>query len=367
MQLRPRTRVYTDSYGTSELLLCIYGKVISRPPTPVLIWLPRSYPIERPIIYVDLETLAGAPHALEQYTSNDGEIRLPLLDDWDAEKNNVCQVVEGLVDLERAARVGGVGTDEIRKISVSPSPRPPSEAAVPPRPPRPPKSFDSTAGSARELSPLPPKIPLREDPPVSRLAYSGPPQIPERPPITYSADLLDSEVSHHQDSRHKEALENLQRTLNELSLKDSQHTEHTIIARKVAIESAVKQFEMNLEYEKASLQRTLSAIENTKAVLNRETEDITQQSEQVHIYEEMHGKNPDPSALVATENAAVGQLYELVARDYALSDTVHTLGRLLNGGTIKLDTFVKKTRGLAREQFLTRMHMQKVITVLGQE
>lgn len=362
-QLRPRTRVYTDSSGTSELLLCIYGNLGSDSSLPVLIWIPRSYRIEHPLIYVDLETLAGAPHALEQYVTANGEIRLPVLEQWNAETNNISDIVESLINLAAPA------ADGVTNASISPPPRPLSESSaphVPPRPPRPPRPFDSSAGASREMSPRPPKIPIREDPLVNRPSHTAAPQIPERPPLTYSADLLDSELGAKHDLRHKEALKNLQRTLNELTLHDSHSVQQNIEARKLAIEAAVKQFELTLDYEKASLQRTFKAIENTTAVLSRETQDIERQAEQVQKYEEIHGETPDPSSLMATENAVLNQLYELVAKDCALTDAVHTLGRLLNAGKIKLDIFVKKTRGLARQQFLIRMHIKKVMNSLGQ-
>ena len=78
------------------------------------------------------------------------------------------------------------------------------------------------------------------------------------------------------------------------------------------------------------------------------------------MYERESGEEIDPSSLVVTQNLALDQLYEVVAKDYALSDTMHVLARLLNRDAVNLDVFVKKTRQLGREQFFTRMHIQKI-------
>lgn len=367
--MRPRTRVYTDSSGTSELLLCIYGKLGIDSSLPVIIWLPKSYPIEHPLIYVDFESAAELPPAYEQYVTANGEIHLPFLQQWDIDENNVSQIIEELVKLERNASAVASVADEVSSLSISPSPRPISETPgpvlppKPPRPPRPPQLPLPTVSSGSDSSPLPPKIPVKESSIGKERPKNTPPEVPQRPPV-YSADLLDSELGANQDQRHKEVLADLQKTLNELSLRDAQDVQQNIEPRKLAIASAVKQFGSTLGYEKASLQRTLDAIKDTKAVLSRETEIIEQHSAQVCEYEELYGETPDPSSLVTTESELVDQLYRLVAKDCALTDTIHTLGRLLNSGVIKLDTFVKKTRALAREQFLVRVHMQKVIIIL---
>nr|2F66_A Chain A, Suppressor protein STP22 of temperature-sensitive alpha-factor receptor and arginine permease [Saccharomyces cerevisiae]2F66_D Chain D, Suppressor protein STP22 of temperature-sensitive alpha-factor receptor and arginine permease [Saccharomyces cerevisiae]2F6M_A Chain A, Suppressor protein STP22 of temperature-sensitive alpha-factor receptor and arginine permease [Saccharomyces cerevisiae]2F6M_C Chain C, Suppressor protein STP22 of temperature-sensitive alpha-factor receptor and argi len=61
----------------------------------------------------------------------------------------------------------------------------------------------------------------------------------------------------------------------------------------------------------------------------------------------------------------LNQLYNLVAQDYALTDTIEALSRMLHRGTIPLDTFVKQGRELARQQFLVRWHIQRITSPLS--
>ncbi|KAI7901444.1 Vps23 core domain-containing protein [Cokeromyces recurvatus] len=54
------------------------------------------------------------------------------------------------------------------------------------------------------------------------------------------------------------------------------------------------------------------------------------------------------------------QLFELVADDNAISDTVYFLAKALNSERIDLATFMKYTRMLSREQFMKRALIKKI-------
>ncbi|CAG8562408.1 13650_t:CDS:2, partial [Ambispora leptoticha] len=54
------------------------------------------------------------------------------------------------------------------------------------------------------------------------------------------------------------------------------------------------------------------------------------------------------------------QLFELVAEDNAIDDTIYYLGKALNSERIDLQTFMKSIRMLAREQFMRRALIQKI-------
>ncbi|KAG0176488.1 hypothetical protein DFQ29_006059 [Apophysomyces sp. BC1021] len=54
------------------------------------------------------------------------------------------------------------------------------------------------------------------------------------------------------------------------------------------------------------------------------------------------------------------QMFELVADDNAIVDTIYYLGEALNSERIDLATFMKCTRSLAREQFMKRALMKKI-------
>ncbi|QLL32118.1 hypothetical protein HG536_0C02870 [Torulaspora globosa] len=360
-QLRPRTRVFTNTNGTSELLLCIYGKLEVGPALPILVWLPMSYPVEHPLLFIDLESAAGSRPCTGRYVAADGEIRLPMLDHWRPELSNLPQLIEELTSINFRNELLLSDTDP-RAWRPSPADSlpdlPPKPPTVPPRP---------TAHVSGPPLPVPPHISASAGLAPITPSHTGPPRIPERPPTAASTDLLDCDINVNENTRHVKAIEHLQQSLREIRLSSSLAAEESLEGRKAAIRNTIKQFEMALAYEEATLQRSFEAIEQTKESLSKQIDAMHRQVEQTAAYESRQGDDPDPSTIIATENNIVGQLYRLVAKDCALSDAFNTLNRLLTNEVIRLDIFVKKTRALAREQFLVRLHIQKVIAQLDRQ
>ncbi|KAL0076313.1 Vps23 core domain-containing protein [Phycomyces blakesleeanus] len=54
------------------------------------------------------------------------------------------------------------------------------------------------------------------------------------------------------------------------------------------------------------------------------------------------------------------QMFDLVADDNAVVDTIYYLSKALNSECIDLATFMKCTRSLAREQFMKRALLKKI-------
>ncbi|QLQ82525.1 hypothetical protein HG537_0H02870 [Torulaspora globosa] len=278
-----------------------------------------------------------------------------MLDHWRPEVNNLSQLIEELTNIN--------SNNELLISDTDPRPwRPSPTNSVPDLPPKPPAvpPRPTTHVSGPPL-PVPPQIPTTAG------VASGPPRIPERPPMAASPDLLDTDISVNENKRHVKAIEHLQQTLKEIRLSSSLAAEESLENRKTAIRNAIKQFELTLAYEQAALQRSSETIDQTKSSLTKEIEAIQRQTEQITAYESRQSDDPDPSTIIATENDIVGQLYRLVAKDCSLSDTFNVLNRLLTNEIIRLDIFVKKTRALAREQFLVRLHIQKVIDQLDHQ
>lgn len=371
-QLRPRTRVYTDSNGISELLLCIYGKLEFTLPVPLLIWIPRTYPLEHPLVYIDLASLQNARPSVGVYVNPNGAVSLPIFAKWRPEVNNILQVVQEVVEIcHHTCLVEPLNYQMEEKVVPHPPIHPAriSTPSLPERPPIPPKPSTPIQSKSYVTDDrpffVPPKLPARENDTSSvPEPSSAPPSLPKRPPTVSAIDLLDSEVVNQEEPMHKKALTELQMALNQMDAMEDQYVKESFQDRTVTVQSAIKQFERMYNFEKERLQSASKSIDDTRASLEREMALIARQSEQVEEYERNRGANPDPSSLAATETVVLSQLYQLVAKDYALSDTIHALARLLNRDTIKLDIFVKKTRELAREQFLTRMHIQKVVSTL---
>ncbi|PUU74511.1 UEV domain-domain-containing protein [Tuber borchii] len=76
---------------------------------------------------------------------------------------------------------------------------------------------------------------------------------------------------------------------------------------------------------------------------------------------------PSVDAVVVGLTVVHAQLYELVTEDRAIEDTIYVLGKALDRERISLDVFLKHTRTLAREQFLLRALVKKIIGQIGIE
>ncbi|CCC69470.1 hypothetical protein NCAS_0C04800 [Naumovozyma castellii] len=217
-------------------------------------------------------------------------------------------------------------------------------------------------------TPLPPKIPLNNS---SISIPISPPKIPKRPTepkLETSFDLLDLTTSGetHEDSTHKKTMIDLQETINALSQADKTYIDSELQGRVGTIESAFQQFEDLYAYETKYISSVKQSIEENKDKLRRETEVVKNEIQNVRNFGNKHLEKgtTDPLWMVSTESAGLNQLYDLVAKDDALSDTINALYQMLNRGVIALDLFVRKSRELAREQFLTRLHIEKITTIL---
>ncbi|GAA6059515.1 hypothetical protein JCM10212_006013 [Sporobolomyces blumeae] len=94
---------------------------------------------------------------------------------------------------------------------------------------------------------------------------------------------------------------------------------------------------------------------------------VVEQGEARMAEYERRGEGVDVDEIVCGSTVVYTQLLDLVAEDAALEDTIYALGRGLNSGTanIDLDQFLKRVRVLAREQFLKRATINKILLGLA--
>ena len=401
-QLRPRTRVFTKEDGTSELLLCLYGSFelndsSSIPAIPILIWIPKQYPLVPPIPYIDLANLNSNKIRIGEHIDSEGKIYLPIFQHWDPRSCNISKMLiellqigsrEHFIQPTQSSSPNGQN-DNTKNVDIK------MQDVRPPLPPKPTLLMKNgpTSSSTSSLSthtdnmrfpvspspsrqqsqlssntPLPPKIPLNNS---SISIPISPPKIPKRPTepkLETSFDLLDLTTSGetHEDSTHKKTMIDLQETINALSQADKTYIDSELQGRVGTIESAFQQFEDLYAYETKYISSVKQSIEENKDKLRRETEVVKNEIQNVRNFGNKHLEKgtTDPLWMVSTESAGLNQLYDLVAKDDALSDTINALYQMLNRGVIALDLFVRKSRELAREQFLTRLHIEKITTIL---
>lgn len=60
------------------------------------------------------------------------------------------------------------------------------------------------------------------------------------------------------------------------------------------------------------------------------------------------------------------QLIDLVAEDNAISDTIYHVTRALDAERIDLDRYLKAVRSLAREQYMKRALIERILQGMGQ-
>ncbi len=76
-------------------------------------------------------------------------------------------------------------------------------------------------------------------------------------------------------------------------------------------------------------------------------------------------KPPGVDEVLVAPTVVGGQLYELVAEEQAIGDAIFVLGRGLDMGRVGVEGWVKLTRGLARERFLKKALVRKIVRGMG--
>lgn len=157
-----------------------------------------------------------------------------------------------------------------------------------------------------------------------------------------------------------QAIENLEAQLNYIinnvlgaeSAQDDQAIQYA--------EQTLTWMEAQLENQNTEFQRLDQACYDNETIL---TEKIDQ-AKRV-ISEAKTRQKPNIDEILCAENVVYNQLYDLVAEDHAIEDTVYVLGRALDKDRIQLDPFLKHTRTLAREQFLKKALVKKISNQIG--
>ncbi|KAJ3046509.1 hypothetical protein HK097_000804, partial [Rhizophlyctis rosea] len=96
-------------------------------------------------------------------------------------------------------------------------------------------------------------------------------------------------------------------------------------------------------------------IKNNMTILDEKNREVEE------LVEKLRGM-PDvnPDELVVGRGAGVSQLFDLVADEYAIDDTIYCLSNAMNREVITLNLFMKHVRALARDQFMRRALIRKI-------
>lgn len=202
---------------------------------------------------------------------------------------------------------------------------------------------------------------------VPTVPTARPPVLPERPTLDKEpeVDLLDIGDNVQGESEpHARAINELKKSMLEMLSYDKGYGRDQVQSRVPHIQVAVTQFDDMYAQEAQRMNWMAQSIAASKMSLESEIAKVDRETERVHEFIAKNGREMDPDKVITAETLALNQLYELVARDRAITDTIHALSRLLNCGALEFDQFVKKVRELARSQFTTRLHIRKIVDLL---
>jgi len=115
-----------------------------------------------------------------------------------------------------------------------------------------------------------------------------------------------------------------------------------------------------LQAESAQLTQLSGLLTSNTAVL----QDSLRRADAV-IESSARHPEPDIDELLVAPTVVGNQLYELVAEERALADSIFVLGRAVERGRIAPEAFARTTRSLAREWYLKKALVKKIGVGMG--
>lgn len=392
--LKPRTRVFTDKKGISKLLLCLYGKIES---LPVLIWIPTEYPLIAPNVYIDHEALGDKNIQHNIYIDSTGIINFPSLFGWDYKINNLTELIDNLSKFIREKDLLSfhspspilpprVHTKDFLMDDIATTTHTLTDSVItsgPSKPKRPDflllsqhkesdTRFNDNLGLDNNITISPSPLPKKQMNITSSQQQCGHGMQyminPEQPlvsninalkPELQTISLIDEVNICSGDMTHHSTIVQLQSLINHLDYNNTLKKEIHMADRQHKLESTITTFESVYENESQILKILHNDLNEYGKAISREIKSIDKRLNQINKFLTEHN-DINVNLICSTETVTLDQLYNLVAKDYALSDTIHELAHLLSKDIIPFETFVKKTRSLAREQYLIRVYIDKI-------
>ncbi|OLN81141.1 Tumor susceptibility gene 101 protein [Colletotrichum chlorophyti] len=344
--LAPRTDVHTFDSGASALLLHLSGTipVIFRGTTyrfPISVWVPHAYPREAPLVYVTpTESMMVRPG---QHVDPQGQVYHPYLVGWGAfwDKSTILDFLAILRDIF-AKEPPVIARQQTR-----------------PQPPQPVSPSQSNGQEPPPLPPLPPDLtprPQLPPPPQQQIPKPAPPPDLLDEPLTLSIPSPSSiPAPPIPPNPEKDALlRQLAQTLYSLRQRSRQQNESSMSglqAQRTAMMSAFS----TLQAEMGTLGQTSALLQSNANILVealRKADSVIEGSSRQTA--------PDIDELLVAPTVVANQLYNLVAEEKAIGDTIFVLGRAVERGRISPAVFAKTTRSLAREWYLKKALVRKI-------
>ncbi|KAH3671208.1 hypothetical protein WICMUC_004725 [Wickerhamomyces mucosus] len=341
--LKPRTRIYINEQGAPNLLLNIYG---SLPTTinnkvykiPIEIWLPKSYPAESPIVYVTpTEKMNLQPG---NHVDNNGKCYSFSLSNW-KEFSNILNVLQ--------------------ELSLNFSAEPPVYAKPVVQLQQKPQQLQRPTGPLKEVQSPPPLPPIPAELRQSLLKSSSPSLTTALENGIKQLNFMDEVIDNKNDDilRFKSitSVENILQNIYDLDVfKRLEKTKLNVSG----IQSSIGKFDKIFEFEFNEIDGLEQQISINSQILS---EKKTKALQTINESNSFGAINVDE--IISTETVLYTQLYDLVSHDLAIEDTLYTLTKSFDHGNIPLQTFIKYTRNLSREQFMNKALIRKISKLLN--
>ncbi|KAG0030475.1 hypothetical protein BGZ82_007412 [Podila clonocystis] len=128
----------------------------------------------------------------------------------------------------------------------------------------------------------------------------------------------------------------------------------------VTVNKQLNDAESRTKAEIQSLRDLHTKIQYNIATLSRCIEQLTAKIEQIRSWPE------EPvDEIICGSSVVHNQLFELVAEEIAIEDTIYYLGKALSQDKVELKAYMKHLRNLSREQFMKKALIKKVKAQLG--
>ncbi|KAG2172955.1 hypothetical protein INT44_004696 [Umbelopsis vinacea] len=365
--LKPKMDTYTYDHGDTQLLLCLYGTTpityrASPYNIPVAIWIPIEYPMSPPIFYVRPTSNMLVRPGMNVDVS--GFCYHAYLSTWkeDVVNHNLAELIA--IFQQVFGKEPPVYTKPPNTTSTpSPTSTPPITNARMPTINSPASNKISSPASLSYPSPVKNTVDgtafynlsqvfsnMGLSQPSYQNAASPPPRpstgqpAPSQAPSPGDLTPLQQQVYRKLVDRMKEFKMSVSVDMDRLleANKQLNSGEHQIAYEHQVLVDVKQRLQNNIEIVKQKNQELEKAVEDLNAIPDIEVDE----------------------SLCGT-TVVYNQLFDLVAEDNAVVDTIYYLSRALNSEVIDLATFMKLTRALSKDQFMKRALVQKIRDSVG--
>ncbi|KAH8548993.1 UEV domain-containing protein [Umbelopsis sp. PMI_123] len=363
--LKPKMDTYTYDHGDTQLLLCLYGTTpityrASPYNIPVAIWIPIEYPMSPPIFYVRPTSNMLVRPGINVDVS--GFCYHSYLSTWkeDVVNHNLAELIA--IFQQVFGKEPPVYTKPPSNSTPSPNSTPPiTNARMPstnspisnkiPSPPShsypsPTKTGDGTA--FYNLSQVFSNLGLSQN--AYQNSASPPTRASPGQPIVAQAPSA-GDLTPLQQQVYRKLVDRM---------KDFKINVSVEMDRLLEANRQLNIGENQIAYEHQVLMDVKQRLQNNIEVVKQKNKDLEKTVEELNDIPDIE---VDESLCGTT--VVYNQLFDLVAEDNAIVDTIYYLSRALNSEVIDLATFMKLTRALSKEQFMKRALVQKIRESVG--